>query len=66
MSEDITFCFYTKCKNTKCERHASQIKRHYIPHSFAFFKDCEYWDIPDVVIEQSGIEDNGHIVRMKE
>lgn len=47
MSEDITFCFYSKCKNTKCERHMSHIKTPYIPHSYAFFKDCEHWDLPE-------------------
>ena len=63
MSEDITFCYHLKCKNTKCERHASNITQHYVPnitqhyvpnitqhyvpHSFAFFKDCEHWDLPE-------------------
>lgn len=48
MSEDITFCHYLKCKNKKCERHASNITQHYRVHSFAFFKDCEHWDLPEV------------------
>ena len=65
MGEDITFCFYSKCPNKKCKRHTGHIKRHYVPHSYAFFKDCEHWDIPDVVLEQSGVKDNGHIVRME-
>lgn len=47
MSDDITFCFYSKCPNSKCERHASHIRTPYIPHSFAFFKDCEHWDLPE-------------------
>lgn len=47
MSEDITFCYNEKCKNRKCERHISHIKKHYIPHSFAFFKDCKYWDMKE-------------------
>ena len=63
MSEDITFCFYSKCPNNKCERHMSHIREPYIPHSYAFFKGCKYWDIPDVVLEQSGVKDNGYIVR---
>jgi hypothetical protein len=41
----------------------SHIREPYIPHSYAFFKGCEYWDIPDVVLEQSGVKDNGYIVR---
>lgn len=44
MSEDITFCYNGKCKNRKCERHISNIKKHYIPHSFAFFEDCKHWN----------------------
>lgn len=47
MSEDITFCYNEKCKSKKCERHISHIKKHYIPHSFAFFKDCKYWDMKE-------------------
>ena len=47
MSEDITFCFNTKCKNTKCERNPKNIRLHYIYHSFAFFKECEYWDVQE-------------------
>lgn len=66
MSEDITFCFYSKCQNKKCERHASNIRILYEPHSYAFFKDCEYWDIPDIVLELSGVKDNGYIVRKSE
>lgn len=54
MSEDITFCYHLKCKNKKCERHASHIKQHYVPHSFAFFKDCEHWDLPEVYYAPSG------------
>lgn len=40
MSEDITYCYNTKCKNLKCERHSSKIKVYYIPHSYGFFKEC--------------------------
>jgi hypothetical protein len=47
MSEDITFCYNEKCKNRKCERHISHIKKNYIPHSFAFFMDCKYWDVQE-------------------
>ena len=53
MSDDITFCYYSKCKNKKCERHPSNIKVHYIPHIFAFFKDCEYWDMPETYFTTS-------------
>lgn len=65
MSEDITFCVYSKCPNKTCERHLSHIRMPYKPHSYTFFKDCEHWNIPDVVLEQSGAKDNGHIVRME-
>ena len=47
MSEDITFCYYHKCPNRKCERHDSHIKIPYKPHSFAFYKSCKYWDMPE-------------------
>lgn len=47
MSDDITFCFNTKCENKKCERNPKNIRVHYIDHSFAFFKDCEYWNVPE-------------------
>ena len=46
MSEDITYCYHDKCKNKKCERHQNNIRLHYIPHSFAFFTNCKYWDRP--------------------
>ena len=39
-SEDITFCGYFKCPNKKCERQQSNIKNYSIPHSFAYFHDC--------------------------
>ena len=53
MSEDITFCYHSKCKNKKCERHSSNIKQYYIPHSFDFFKDCVWWDLPETYISIS-------------
>lgn len=59
MSEDITYCYNTKCKNLKCERHSSQIKKHYIPHSFDFFKDCAWWDLPEQYFVASN-EDGDH------
>jgi len=40
MSEDITFCGYSKCPNKRCERHQSNIKNFNILHSFAYFDDC--------------------------
>lgn len=39
MSEDITYCAYN-CKNTKCKRNSKNIKQFNIPHSFAYFHDC--------------------------
>lgn len=47
MSDDITFCYNTKCKNKKCERHPVNILIPYREHSFAFFKECEYWNVPE-------------------
>lgn len=44
MSEDITYCFHYKCTNKKCERHPSNIKEYGIPHSYAFFDNCERWN----------------------
>lgn len=40
-SEDITFCA-NKCGNVDCFRNEKNIRRHYIPHSFSFFKDTDY------------------------
>ena len=57
MSEDITYCYNSKCKNTECKRHPSNIKVHYIPHSFGFFKDCEHWDLPEVYFSASAKEE---------
>lgn len=45
MSEDITWCYNSKCPHTECERHSSHIKLFYIPHSFAFYERCQYWDM---------------------
>ena len=53
MIGDITFCFNRKCKNKECERHMNNIKDPYSLHSFAFFKDCEWWDLPDERVYQS-------------
>lgn len=47
MSDDITFCFNNKCRNADCERNPKNIKVPYRDHSFAFFKECEYWDVPE-------------------
>ena len=47
MSEDITWCYYTKCPNKKCERHTSHITQFYVPRSYAFFKDCAWWDMEE-------------------
>ena len=60
MSEDITYCYNIKCKNRKCRRHASQIKEHYIPHSYGFFKDCTWWDLPEqyFIASKGGGEQN--------
>ena len=43
MSEDITFCSNSRCKNTKCERNQKNIKQHWLDHSYAMFTDCDYW-----------------------
>jgi len=53
MSEDKTYCYNLKCTHKSCERHASHIQQHYIPHSFAFFKDCEHWDMPEMYFTTS-------------
>lgn len=54
MSEDMTYCFFSKCPNKKCERHISHIKQHYIPHSFGFFTECVWWELPTKYIVPSG------------
>jgi hypothetical protein len=42
-SEDITFCGNKECSNMECFRNPKHIKLS-IPHSFALFDQCEYWD----------------------
>lgn len=37
-SNDITYCGYSKCPNTDCERHATHSTMTY--DSFAYFDDC--------------------------
>ena len=37
-SKDITYCGYSNCPNTDCERHATHSKMTY--DSFAYFHDC--------------------------
>lgn len=44
MSEDITFCSKSDCKNTKCERNPKNIKQYWSDHSYAMFTDCENWE----------------------
>lgn len=59
MSEDITFCVNMKCK-MRCERNPRNIRVHWIPHSFACFEECEYWDAPEKVDESAGrADENG-------
>ena len=60
MSDDITFCFNNHCRNTGCERNPKNIKVPYRDHSFAFFKECEYWDVPETYYmaqEKVGVND---------
>ena len=65
MSDDITFCFNTHCGNKTCERNPKNIRIPYRPHSYGFYKDCEYWDVPDTYSvaqttdEQGGAKWNG-------
>lgn len=40
MSQDITFCAYSNCKNKECIRHTSNIADTTMPHSFAYFDSC--------------------------
>ena len=54
MSDDITFCHNTHCRNTECERNPVNIKKPYQYHSYGFFKDCEYWDIPTTYFAVAG------------
>ena len=51
MSGGITFCFNNKYRNSQCERNPRNILTPYREHSFAFFKECEYWDVPEVYYE---------------
>lgn len=53
MNDDITFCYYTDCPNKECYRHISHIKVPYVPYSFGFFKNCEYWNLPEVYFTTS-------------
>lgn len=42
--EDITYCGYSECPNTYCERHSSHIKNQNELHSYAFF-ECVFWNL---------------------
>lgn len=53
MSDDITFCFNNHCRNRECEWNPVNIQVPYRPHSFGFFKDCEYWDVPETFYSAS-------------
>lgn len=44
MSEDITFCSKSDCRNTKCERNQKNIQQHWLDHSYAMFIECPDWD----------------------
>ncbi len=43
MSEDITFCSKSDCKNIKCERNPKNIRQYWLDHSYAMFTECEYF-----------------------
>ena len=59
MSEDITFCVNMRCKK-RCERNPRNIRMYWMPHSFARFEECEYWDAPEEVDESAGrADENG-------
>lgn len=58
MSDDITFCYNRMCKNKKCMRHPINIHVRYIPHSFAYFTECEYWDMPMEHTDMKGEDDD--------
>lgn len=62
MSDDTTFCFNTKCRNRECERNPKNILIPYREHSFAFFKDCEYWDVPEVYYAQQSTDEQREAV----
>lgn len=57
MSDDITFCYNTKCRNAECERNPKNILIPYREHSFGFFEDCENWDVPEVYYSAQKSED---------
>ena len=44
--DDITFCM-SKCDNTKCRRHPSNIKIKNIPHSFALLEGSDLCEKED-------------------
>lgn len=61
MSDDITFCFNNHCRNRECERNPANIKVPYRDHSFAFFHECEYWDVPETyyTAQEKAVEKDG-------
>lgn len=59
MSDDITFCFNNHCRNRVCERNPVNIRVPYRPHSFGFFKECEYWDVPETYYAASEKQEDG-------
>ena len=41
MSQDITYCGYSKCPMINCFRNQANIKNPNALHSFAYFHDCD-------------------------
>ena len=56
MTNDITWCYHMKCQNKDCERNVCHVTEFYVERSYGFFKDCEYWDLPEVYFVPSGKE----------
>ena len=56
-SKDITYCGYSKCPNTDCERHATHSKMTYA--SFAYFHDCDRYppmEFPEELLRRKSNE----------
>ena len=57
MSDDITFCYNSKCKNLKCKRNPKNIRTPYKDHSYAYFNECEFLDVPMTYYTQQKEDD---------
>lgn len=51
-SYDISFCSFTKCKETNCSRHQERLIGYFYPVSIMDFPRCENWNNGNWAIDE--------------